>query len=356
MNSHGSARKASKPMLAHLIALTMVGLIHIVTEAQVDVVTNRYDDARLGANLKETILSAANVNVNQFGRLYSYPVDGAVYAQPLYVAGVTIKGAVRNVLYIATMNDKVYAFDADNESASPLWIADFTTPPSVTPVPVKDIVGGNLDIVGNVGIESTPVIDRAAKTIYLVARTKENGSFVQRLHALDITTGLPRSGSPTTITATVPGSAPDSTVDPSGRVITFNPKMEQQRAALAISNGVVLVSWAGHHDLSPYHGWVMGFDATSLRLVGAFAVTPDVDAGGIWQGGRAPTIDAAGNAYFATGNGKWDGVRNFGDSLLKFSVSRTGITLVDYFTPMNESTLNVNDDDLSGSGSTRLPR
>ena len=198
---------------------------------------------------------------------------------------VTIKGAVRNVLYIATMNDRVYAFDADNAAVSPLWTTDFTSPPSVTPVPVSDIVGGNLDIVGNVGIESTPVIDRAAGTIYLVARTKENGSFKQRLHALDITTGLPRIGSPTTITATVPGSAPDSTVEPSGRMITFNPKMEQQRAALAISNGVVLVSWAGHHDLSPYHGWVMGFDTTTLRLVGAFAVTPDVDAGESGRGG-----------------------------------------------------------------------
>jgi hypothetical protein len=230
---------------------------------------------------------------------------------------------------------------------------NFTNPPAVTPVPVSDIVGSNQDIVGNVGIQSTPVI--AAGTLYLVARTKENGSYLQRLHALDITTGASRSGSPVTITGSVPGSAPDSTVTSGGSVITFNPKMEQQRAALALSNGVVLVSWAGHHDLNPYHGWVMGFDATTLQPVGVFAVSADYYAGGIWQGGRAPVIDAQGNAYFATGNGRWDGVRNFGDSLLKFSVSRTGMALLDYFTPGNESTLNINDDDLSGSGFTLLP-
>jgi hypothetical protein len=323
--------------------------------AQIDVLTNRYDGARTGANLNETTLTVANVNVNQFGKLYSYPVDGSVYAQPLYVSGVSVAGTLRNVLYVATMNDRVYAFDADSASPTPLWSVNFTNSTSVTPVPVSDIVGLNQDIVGNVGIESTPVIDRAAGTIFLVARTKENGAYVQRLHALNIATGQQRPGSPVTITGSVLGSAMDATVEPQGSVVRFNPKMQQQRAALALSNGVVLISWAGHHDLNPYHGWVMGYDAVTLQQVGVFAVSPDVYAGGIWQGGRAPTIDAAGNAYFATGNGKWDGTRNFGDSLLKFSVSRTGIALVDFFTPANEAQLSIDDDDLSGSGFTLLP-
>jgi hypothetical protein len=318
----------------------------------VNVLTNRYDAARTGANLSETKLTVANVNVSQFGKLYSYPVDGSVYAQPLYVSGVLINGTPRNVLYVATMNDKVYAFDADSSSAAPLWMRDFTNPPSVTPVPIADIVGPNFNVVGNVGIQSTPVIDAASGTIYLVARTKENGSYFQRLHALDITTGASRPGSPVTITGSVVGSAPDSI----GQVVTFNPKMQSQRAGLAISNGVVLISWAAHEDALPYHGWIMGYDTASLARVAIYCVTPDVYAGGIWQGGRAPTIDAAGHAYFATGNGRWDGSRSFGNSLLKFSVSRTGgLSLVDYFTPGNHAQLDADDDDLSGSGFTLLP-
>src|SRR5438045_39663 len=167
----------------HFIALPVVAalLIPIALHAQIDVTTSRYDGPRTGANLSETTLTAANVNVNQFGKLYSYPVDGAVYAQPLYLAGVNIQGSLRNVVYIATMNDKVYAFDADSAATNPLWTKNFTNPPSVTPVPVADIVGTNQDIVGNVGIQSTPVIDRTAGTLYLVARTKENGGYVQRL-------------------------------------------------------------------------------------------------------------------------------------------------------------------------------
>ena len=348
--------------LAVPICLAVSLLVPASLHAQVDVTTNRYDGRRTGANLKETTLTPSNVTVNSFGKLYSYPVDGAVYAQPLYLSGVSMQGVVHNVLYIVTMNDKVYAFDADSQSAVPLWQVDFTSPPgavpAVTPVPVSDIVGGNLDIVGNVGIESTPVISTrqdGVRALYLVARTKENGAYVQRLHALDVATGRPVSGSPVTISASVPGNALDSTVGPSGKVIAFNPKMENQRAALAVTNGVVLISWAGHHDLPPYHGWVMGYDVDTLRQVGAFAVTPDVYDGGIWQGGRAPTIDDSGDAYFATGNGMWDGQRNYGDSLLRFTVSRTGMTLHSFFTPSNEAILSSSDHDLSGSGFTLLP-
>jgi hypothetical protein len=357
------ARVATSKTLAALarrlvrccLAVGMLAAAPAALLAQVDVLTNRYDGARSGANLNEATLTTANVNVDKFGKLYSHPVDGAVYAQPLYISGVTINGTRRNVLYVVTMNDKVYAFDADGGSTSPFWTADFTNPAQrVTAVPVLDIASGG-NIWGNVGIESTPVIDRGAETIYVVARTKENGAYLQRLHALDITTGLERPGSPVTITGSVTGTALDSTVESSGQLITFNPKMEQQRAALALSNGVVLVAWCGHEDKPPYHGWIMGFNSTTLARVGIFAVTRDVYEGGIWQGGRAPTLDADGNAYFATGNAFWDGTRNFGDSLLKFSVNRVGLTLVDYFTPSNEAILNVNDDDLSGSGFTLLP-
>ncbi len=278
-----------------------------------------------------------------------------MYAQPLYVAGVTIDGVARNVLYVATMNDKLYAFDADQPSPTPLWMRDFTRPPSVTAIPITDLVAANLNIIGNVGIQSTPVIDLPTATIYLVVRTKESGAYVQRLHALDIATGLSRAGSPTTIEGSVPGVATESTMDATGRTLAFDPKMQAQRTGLGLANGVVLIAWGSHEDAAPYHGWVMGYDATTLARVGIFCVSPDTSAGGIWQGGRAPAIDTAGNAYFATGNGPWDGTRSFGDSLLKFSVRRSGMSVVDFFTPANQSALYLDDDDLSGSGFTILP-
>jgi hypothetical protein len=296
------------------LLLVPVGLL-----AQLNIVTHRYDQARTGANLVETQLTPANVNSNSFGLLYSYPVDGPVYAQPLYVSGVTVNGARRNVLYVATMNDKVYAFDADSPSATPLWMRDFTSPPSVTAVPMNDILPVNTgNIIGNIGVQGTPVIDLAAQTIYLVARTKEGAAFVQRLHAMDITTGRERTGSPLVITGSVPGTSADSTLVGGQRVITFDPRVHVQRPGLALSNGVVLIAWATHEDTTPSHGWIMGYDAATLAQVAKFAVVTSNYLGGIWQGGRAPTVDAAGNAYFATGNGKWDGVRDFGDTLLKF--------------------------------------
>jgi hypothetical protein len=338
-------------LVATLFSFLMTASIH----AQVDVLTNRYRGSRTGANLAETTLTTANVNVNQFGKLYSYPVNGSVYAQPLYVTNVTVAGVRRNVLYVATMNDKVYAFDADSSSPRPLWMRDFTSPPAVTPVPITDIVGADLNIVGNVGIQSTPVINRGSGTIYFVARTKENGAYVQRLHALDITTGASKPGSPVKISAAVAGTAPDATVGTNGKVVTFNSKLQSQRAGLALANGVVLIGWGSHEDTLPFHGWIMGYDATSLARVGVLCVTPDGSGGGVWQGGRAPTIDAAGDVYFATGDGNWNGTRNFADSLLKLRVSPSGFSRVDYFTPSNQDALRRDDDDLSGSGFTLLP-
>ena len=157
------------------------------------------------------------------------------------------------------------------------------------------------------------------------------------------------------IAGSVPGTAPDSTSSASGRIITFDPKMQSQRAGLALVNGVVLIAWAGHEDLPPYHGWIMAFDAASLARVGIMSVSPDAYGGGVWQGGRAPTIDASGYAYFATGNGNGTAAGNFGNSLLKLHADRTGIALVDYFTPGNEADLSPQDYDLSGSGFTLLP-
>jgi hypothetical protein len=341
-------------MARRLLLLTIVTLlVNGLLNGQVSVVTNHYGQG--AGNLSETTLTADNVNSTQFGRLHSYPVDGAVFAQPLYVAGVAINGTARNVLYVATMNDKLYAFDADNPSPTPLWWRDFTSPPSVTAVPIADIVAGDVNGVANVGIQSTPVIDSATGTLYLLARTKENGSYVQRLHALDIHTGRSRAGSPVRITGSVAGTAPDSTLGPSGRMVTFDPRTQSQVTGLALSQGVVLIAWTPPDAAMSGHGWIMGYDATSLARVGIFCVTPDAQGGGIGQSGRAPAIDAAGNAYFATAKGASDGTRNFGDSLLKFSISPRGMALVDYFTPDRHATVSLDDDDLSGGGLTLLP-
>jgi hypothetical protein len=352
----GAVRLTVKAACVHVALLCSLAIgTPAPAAAQINVTTNRYDQARTGANLSESRLTPATVDAGRFGKIGSYPVDGGIYAQPLYVSGVLINGVRRNVLYVATMNDKVYAFDADGASSSPLWMRDFTKPPAVTPVPITDIVPGDLNVVGNVGIQSTPVIDAGSKTLFLVARTKENGKYFQRLHALDIATGASRGGSPVTITGSVPGNALDATSGPGGKTIAFDPKVHIQRSGLALTNGVVLIAWAAHEDVTPSHGWIMGFDAASLQRVGILAISPDGYLGGIWQGGRAPAIDAQGNAYFATGNGPWDGTRNFGDSVLKLTVSRSGLAIADYFTPANESALDQADWDLSGSGFTLLP-
>jgi len=218
----GRRRHLARRQIVTLLSVAVLGSVPAIAQAQIDVLTNRYDGARTGANLKEKALTAANVNVNRFGKLYSYPVDGAVYAQPLYVSGITINGTVRNVLYVATMNDKVYAFNAGSSSPTPLWMRDFTNPPAVTAVPMTDIVATGNNIFGNVGIESTPVIDRATNTLYLIARTKESGAYVQRLHALDITTGASRIGSGVRLTASVSSSASDAV----GGVLTFDGRMQ----------------------------------------------------------------------------------------------------------------------------------
>jgi hypothetical protein len=320
--------------------------------AQVSVVTNRYDHYTTGANTSETILSSSNVNVAAFGKLYSYYVDGAVYAQPLYFSALPIpEHGTHNVLYIATMNDKVYAFDAEC-SGPPLWMRDFTDEMGgVTPVPISDITNRNdLNIVGNAGIESTPVIDAPLNSLYLVARTKESGRYVQRLRRLDIRTGsdiVP----PATIEARVTGSAADA-VD--GEV-HFDAKAGNQRVALALANGTVVIAWASHEDLKPYHGWIMAYDASTLKQTGALCLTPDTGEGGVWQSGRPPAIDSRGDLYFEVGNGGWDGQRNFGSSVLKLHLLEGSLMIVDYFTPHDYEYENLHDEDLGSTGPLFVP-
>ncbi|MGI8962320.1 MAG: hypothetical protein ACR2IV_21695 [Bryobacteraceae bacterium] len=319
--------------------------------AQLNVTMNRYDRFPTGANTHETALDSTNVNAASFGKLYSYYVDGAVYAQPLYLPAVRIPGqGTHNVLYVASMNDKVYAFDADR-SGPPLWMREFTDEMAgVTPVPIVDITNSNdLNIVGNVGIESTPVIDTFAGAIYLVARTKENGKYLQRLHKVDIKDGKDKAA-PVTIEASVNSSARDA-VD---GLLHFDSRAGNQRSALALVEGTIVIAWASHEDIQPYHGWIMTYDALTLRQTGALCTTPNTADGGIWQSGRGPAVNSDGRVYFEVGNGGWDSRTNFGTSVIKLNV-RNSAVVEDYFTPRDYSDLNDQDADLGSTGPLLIP-
>jgi len=319
-----------------------------LARAQVNVPTYHYDSSRTGANLNETILTPAVVGGAQFGKLFSLPVNGDVFAQPLYIANVPIASqGTHNVLYVATMEDILYAFDADNGAL--LWSLNFTSPPAVIPVPILDITSGN-NITGDVGIESTPVIDLPSHTLYLVARTKESGQYFQRLHAIDITSGAEKPNSPVTITAIAVG---DGTTAVNG-LIAFNPLIQNQRAGLALASNRVFIAWASHGDQYQYHGWVMAYDMQTLAQVAAVNVTPNGGQGGVWQSGWAPAVDSTGHVYYASGNGDWDGERNFGESVVKLGTSEK-IATVDFFSPDNYSSLNSEDEDLGACGPMLLP-
>jgi outer membrane protein assembly factor BamB len=339
-------------MLRHLFAAASVVPAALALYAQTDVVMNRYDQAATSANTRERILNSSNVTETTFGKLYSYYVDGAVYAQPLYVASVEIPGrGTHNVLYVATMNDKVYAFDA-GKPGPPLWMRTGTDEMAgITPVPITDITNNNgLNLVGNVGIEGTPVIDSAAHAIFFVARTRENGNYVERLHKLDL-----RDGSDLAPAAAIEAAAPGTAQDAVNGVVRFDPKAGHQRPALALVNGVIVIAWASHEDIRPYHGWVMAYDAKTLRQIAAWCVTPDGAEGGIWQSGRGPAIDGAGNIFYETGNGTWDGDRNFGTSVVKLAVGAGRVTVEDYFTPHDWEALNQRDVDLGSTGPLLIP-
>lgn len=311
----------------------------------VPVLTYHNDNTRQGVNNTEKLLTLANVNTNSFGRLYSFTVDGFVYAQPLVMTNVSIPGeGTHNVVYVATEHNSVYAFDADDGSganASPLWQTNFLGP-GVTTVPSSDV--GTTDITPEVGITSTPVIDPVSGTIYFEVKTKEGTAYVHRLHALNIATGLERSdfNSPVVISANnYPGVGTGDNDGGNPPHVLWNPLREHSRPALTLVNGVVYMSFASHGDNQPYHGWMFAYNATNVsQQLGVYNATPNGGLGGFWDGGGGPSVDAQGNLYFQTGNGTFDGganvttTNNYAMSLLKLATTN-GITLVDYFAPAN---------------------
>ncbi|HWM67498.1 MAG TPA: chitobiase/beta-hexosaminidase C-terminal domain-containing protein [Steroidobacteraceae bacterium] len=336
------------------LAIGICLLASIAARAQVNVTTWHNDLARAGVNSHETVLTTANVNTNEFGRLYSIPVDGQVYAQPLLLSGVSIGGGTHNVVYIATEHDSVYAIDADNGT---IYAKVSLIPPGGTTVNSSSDLACN-DIQPEVGITGTPVIDPASNTLYVVAKSKVNGSIVQHLHALSTLTLAENFGSPVEIRASVPGAAKDG----DGTHVTFNSLWELQRPGLALENGHVLISWAAHCDIAPWHGWVISYNSSTLGQEAAWNATPngnpdpnnnDPGAAGIWMSGAAPAVDANGNIFVVTGNGFWNGTTDFGNSVVKLGSPANGaFPVLDYFTPSIQA---PGDTDLGSGGVALFP-
>jgi len=320
--------------------------------AQVAVTTQHNDNSRTGQNLSETILKASNVSPSTFGKLFSRQVSGQIYAQPLYVPNLNIGGLNRNIVYVATEGNNVYAFDADDPSAlAPLWQVNLGTP-----VPGTD--GTHGCALPQIGITSTPVIDLASSTIYVVAKTKDISTNIYHftLHALDLVTGGEKFGGPVAISGQVPGTCSGSV----GGNVPFKELLEHNRPCLLLQNGVVYIAFGSLCETSPWHGWLFGYSASSLQQVMIYNTTANGSSGGIWGGGQGLLGDSS-NIYFTTGNGTFDTnwtIVDFGDSVVKLNPSQAPLTpptVVDYFTPYNQSQLNALDLDIGSGGPMMLP-
>jgi hypothetical protein len=346
------------------MASSLALIISLSASAQVNVLTYHYDNTRQGANLSEGALTPDNVNSGSFGKLFSYTVDGYVYAQPLYVFGLSIPGkGTHNVVFVATEHNSVYAFDADSNSGANgglLWQMNLG-PSAPTPVANFEFT----PIEPEVGITGTPVIDLPSGTLYVDAFTLVGTSYSHKIHALNLTDGSEKSFSPVTVGASVPGTGAGSTKG----VLPFQARQELQRCALTLANGVLYIAYAGYTDMSntdPFHGWILGYNPANLQLIPGyvFCSTPNgtsaqfgsiAGRGGIWMGGGGLAVDGSGNLYFATGDGNFNAFPNttgteYGDSVIRLSTGG-GLSVADYFTPYNELSFETNNNDLDvGAG------
>ena len=365
----GAAVTLTAPSTAGLYTVTATSVSNASKSASTTVavtdlagVYTYHDDlARDGANTHEYALTVANVNTSTFGKLFSCTVDGAIYAQPLWVANLTVNGALHNVVFVATQHDGLFAFDADASPCTQLWQANLidgthggTT--GETPVPGALTGYGQGDIAPEVGVTGTPVIDPSTNTLYVVSLSTDSGhsSFYQRLHAIDITTGNERASAPVLIAATFPGIGDGGSTD------TFVPLQQNQRAGLAFVNGTVYICWSSHEDFPPFYGWMMGYTysaASGFTQSAVFNTAPNVQYGGIWMGAGAPAADASNNLYVITGNADFDanlsaGYNNdYGDSLLQLT---GGLAVTQYFTPTDWESDWQNDNDFGAGGAAIL--
>jgi hypothetical protein len=376
--SSGSPVSYTAASIAGVFSITATSVADITKSASITVgvtdlpgvYTYHNDASRDGANQQEYALTTTNVNTSSFGKLFSCQVDGAMYAQPLWVPNVTIAGTKRNVVLVATEHESVFAFDADAIPCVQLWHANMVdgshggTTNNGTPLETSVPAGTSGYLVGGgggllqpeAGITGSPVIDPTTGTLYVVTQSVNPAgpTFYQRLHALDLTTGNEKFSGPANISAatvTYPGTGDG------GTTVSFNPQQQNQRPGLALVNGVVYIAWASHEDNPPYYGWVVGYNATTLALSYVLNVSPNVGWGGIWMSGAAPAVDANNNIYLITGNAVFDATNaappnnDYGDSFLKLSSS---LSVLQYFTPSDESTDNANDFDFGSGGAAIL--
>ena len=324
----------------------------------VSVLTQHNDNTRAGWNDHETALTTSTVNQQHFGKVFTLAVDDQVWAQPLVVGHLHVQGGDHNVVYVATVDNTLYAFDGDDGTL--YWVKNYTAP-SMRPPRNTDMTGacnGNYtDFSGNIGIVGTPVIDSTRQLLYVVVRSTTGSAFVQYLHAVSLIDGSEAAGSPVQITATTPGSG-DGSIN---NVITFNGQTQNQRQALTLVNGVVYVTFSSHCDWGPYHGWVLGYDAVTLQQRTVYNATPNGYAGGMWQSGGGMAADAAGNLYVVAGNGTVGdstdptSLTNRGESALKLVPSGATLQVASYFTPNDYQFLNDNDIDYGSVGALLIP-
>jgi len=348
--SQGIGSKSNSLCRSLFMALLMGVVFISICSAQTPFPTGHSNNQRTGANVNETLLTPANVNKNGFGLLFSYPLDFAAVAQPLFMPAVNIPGqGVHNVVYVATMADSIYAFDADNNLGAPLWWVNFTNPAAG----ITTASGQYLPCSGTAsqeGIPGTPTIDTTTGTIYLVAKTVENGTVVHRLHALDITTGQEKFGGPTVISAT--------SVSLKGHVTVFNSLHQKERPGLLLSNGTIYIGFGSNGCNDGNSGWLLAYDATSLQQVGSFNTSPDSGLTSIWQTGNGISADEFGNIYAITAESNlYDvpfGGQSYCHSVLQFTPAPS-FGLNDYFTPSDVAFLNAHDLDLSSGGPVVLP-
>jgi hypothetical protein len=368
-----TATSITSPTRSSSIALGVTGLAGVFTY--------RNDSARDAVNAHEYALtpgadgSGGSVGTGTFGKLFSCIADGALYAQPLWAANLTIHGAEHNVVFVASAHDSLFAFDADTNPCVQLWSVSLIDTahggaPGERPVPSGPTGSGNLvgigrgDITPETGVIGTPVIDSSKGTLYVVSKSMDsNGTtFYQRLHAIDVTTGEEKAHSPVLIQGSYPGTGDGTTTT------AFSARYELQRSGLALVNGTVYITWAAHEDALPYYGWIMGYTYGSSGFTqdSVLNVTPNVHRGGIWMGGGAPAADASGHLYVVTGNAGFDANHasaphnDYGDSLLKLSVAPNprapdaAFTVSDYFTPEDQAADDSGDHDFGSGGTATL--
>jgi hypothetical protein len=331
--------------------------VHAASAGSADVLTYHNDVARTGQNLTETILTKANVTSSKFGKLSFYPADGLVDAEPLYASTVAVpSNGTHNLLIVASEHDTVYAFDAD--SGKTIWSKSMLGTGETT----SDDHGCG-QVTPEIGVTSTPVIDRTQGpngVIYVVAMSKNGGTYHQRLHALDLALGTELFGGPMEIQATFPGTGDNS----NGTDVIFDPGQYEERPALLLLNGVVYTAWASHCDIRPYTGWIIGYNAANLAQTAVLNITPNGNEGAIWMSGGGLAADTAGNIYFLDANGDFDTNLNasgfpsdgdYGNAFMKLSTSGGKLAVADYFEMHDQSDENSTDTDLGSGGPMVLP-